>query len=316
MQFRRVGNSGLSVSILGLGTLGWGTQVDEYGALDQLKAFHDVGGTLIDSSPIYGSGKAQELLGSSLASSKVRDRFVIASRAGVAMNAGQRIVDVSRSGLIRQLDATLATLQTSYLDLWQLDRWDTSVPLAETLSAMAFAISSGRVRHIGVSNLSAWQTMLVASEFESFGTGVSVVSSQSEYSLVQRRAEHELVPALKHQGMGQIACAPLGRGVLTGKYRTGIPADSRAAHADWEPYVSAYLGAESTRVVEAVTRAADGLGANSAHVALAWLWAHEQVASAVVGARTPNHIAELAAAVNLDIPEPIVAALDDVSREA
>lgn len=316
MQTRRVGVSGLSVSTIGLGTLGWATQVDQYVALDQLKAFYDAGGTLIDTSPVYGAGKAQPLLGQVVETSRARSRFVLAARAGCVLRDGQRVVDVSRSGLLSQLDATLADLRTDYLDLWQLDRWDESIPLDETLSALAFAVQSGKVRHIGVSNLTAWQTALIHARFASFNTGVSPVASQSEYSLVNRKIERELVPALGHLSMGIIACAGLGRGVLTGKYRAGVPADSRAAHPDWEAYVSAYLGADQSHVVQALARAADAFGVPASHVALAWLWQRPHVASVVVGARTVAQLTESFAAVTLELPEPISQALDDVSQEA
>lgn len=316
MQTRRVGNSGLSVSILGLGTLAWGSQIDEYVALEQLKAFYDVGGTLIDTSPMYAGGKAQTLLGTTIESSRARSRFVLASRAGGVIRDGQRMVDVSRSGLLSQLDATLKDLRTDYLDMWQLDRWDSSVPLEETLSALAYAVQSGRVRHVGVSNLSSWQTALVHAQFGKFNTGVEVVSAQREYSLLNRKPETELLPAVEHLGMGFIACAGLGRGVLTGKYQTGIPSDSRAANRDWEPYVSHYLGNHSGLTVQALVRAADGLGVPPSHVALAWLWRRPPVSSAVVGVRTAAQLTELIDAMSLDIPEPISSALDDVSQEA
>lgn len=316
MQTRRVGVSGLSVSTIGLGTLGWATQVDQYVALDQLKAFYDAGGSLIDTSAVYGAGNAQPLLGQVVETSRARARFVLAARAGCTLIGGRRVVDVSRSGLLSQLDATLADLRTDYLDLWQLDRWDASIPLDETLSALAFAVQSGRVRHVGVSNLTAWQTALVHARFSAFNTGVALVGSQSEYSLLNRKIEAELVPALDQLAMGLIACAGLGRGVLTGKYRGGVPADSRAASPDWEAYVSAYLGANQAHVVQALARAADAFGVPSSHVALAWLWQRPQVASIVVGARTVAQLTEAFAAASLELPEPISLALDDVSQES
>ncbi len=316
MQTRRVGNSGLSVSLLGLGTLGWATQVDEYVALDQLKAFYDTGGTLIETSPIYGAGQAQGLVGKAIESSRVRSHFVIASRAGCAIRDGQRVIDVSRAGLIAQLDATLRDLRTDYLDVWQLDRWDESVPLEETLSALAYAVNSGRVRYLGLSNIAAWQVTLISATLPQFSPGLSVASTQNEYSLLNRKIEVELGPAVAHLGVGQLACAALGRGVLTGKYRSGVPTDSRGAHGDWEGYVSAYLDADRGRIVEALARAADGLGALSSHVALAWLWQKPQVAAAIVGCRTVEQLRSLLPATELDLPSPISSALDDVSQEA
>lgn len=316
MQTRRVGNSGLSVSVIGLGTLGWSSQIDQYVALEQLKAFYDAGGTLIDTSPVYAAGKSQALVGATIETSRVRSRFVLAARAGYAVRDGQRVLDVSRAGLLTQLDETLKELRTDYLDLWQLDRWDRSVPLAETLSALAFAVQSGRVRYVGVSNLPAWQMALAHATFASFNTGVNLVSSQQEYSLLNRKAEAELLPAVGQLQMSHFACGALGRGVLTGKYRSGIPADSRAAHPDWEAYVAAYLDEDHAHIVQALLRASEGLGVPASHVALAWLWRRPQVASAIVGARTVQQFTELLDAPDLELPEPISSALDDVSQEA
>lgn len=316
MQTRRVGNSGLSVSMIGLGTLGWATQVDEYLALDQLKAFYDAGGTLVETSPIYGAGQAQALVGKTVESSRVRSHFVLASRAGCVLEGTERRIDVSRSGLISQLDATLTDLRTDYLDLWQLDRWDPQVPLDETVSALAYALQSGKVRHIGVSNLASWQTAFIYARLSQVAPGFTLTSNQNEYSLLNRKAEADLIPASQHMGIGVLACAGLGRGVLSGKYRGGVPADSRAAHGDWEGYVGAYLTAGHKLIVEALARAADGLGAPMSHVALTWLWSKPQVAAAIVGCRTVAQLKELLDATQLELPPPISTALDDVSQEA
>lgn len=301
---------------MALGTLSWGEQVDEYVAQDQLKTFSDAGGTLIDTSPVHGAGGCESMVASVLTTLGARDRIVLAARAGASLHRGRMRVDVSRRGLLTQLDATLATLGVNHLDLWQLERWDPSIPIEETMSALAHAVQSGRVRYVGVSNLKGWQMALAHAHFDRLNTGTPLVGTQNEYSLLQRSIESEVLPAATQLSMGVLACSPLGRGVLTGKYRRGVPSDSRAAHPEWEHYVAGYLTTEAARVVEAMSRAADGLGFTAAQVALAWLLKRPQVATVVVGARTVEQLTESLAVADVDLPNPIVAALDDVSEEA
>ena len=316
MQYRRVGRSGLEVSRLGLGTMSWGASVDAYDGEDQLAAFLDAGGTLVDTAPIYGDGACEEMLGSLLAKTGVRDRIVLAGKAGFIRRGGTTERDGSRGTLLDQLDRSLQHLGTDHLDLWQVHTWDESTPLEETLAALEHAVRTGRTRYVGISNFTGWQTALAHAWLAGRADAVPLVSTQVEYSLVQRDPEHEVIPAAQHLGMGVLAWSPLGRGVLTGKYRGGIPADSRAADPQWEQFVSAYLTPAKTGVVEALARASEGLDVTISHVALAWLLGRPQVSSAIVGARTTSQLQESLASEDLDLPAEIVQALDDVSASA
>jgi aryl-alcohol dehydrogenase-like predicted oxidoreductase len=313
MEQRYLGRSGLRVSRLGLGTLTWGRDTDEHEAADQLTAFVEAGGTLLDTAGSYGDGASEELIGSFLDDLVARDDVVICTKAGVVPRGDRREVDCSRKALLASLDTSLARLRTDHVDLWLAQVWDPHVPLEETLSALHQAVSSGRARYVGVSNYCGWQVARAATLAELTGFGVPLVANQVELSLLARRAEGEILAAAEALGLGLLAWAPLGRGVLTGKYRNGTPADSRAASPHFVSYIEAYLADGPRRVVEAVATAAEGLGCAPLEVALAWARDHRGVASAVVGARTAAQLRGLLSAEELELPAEIRQALDDVS---
>jgi aryl-alcohol dehydrogenase-like predicted oxidoreductase len=316
MQYRHVGRSGLEVSRLALGTMTWGTAVDAYDAEDQLTTFLDAGGTLVDTAPIYGDGACEELLGMLLSKTGVRDRIVLAGKAGLTRRDGEVVRDASRRTLLDQLDMSLRQLGTDHLDVWQIHRLDEHTPIEETLSTLEHAVRTGRTTYVGISNFRGWETSLAQSWLAARPDALPLISTQVEYSLVHREPEYEIIPAAIHHGMGILAWSPLGRGVLTGKYRGGIPSDSRAADPQWERFVSAYLTPAKAGVVEALARASEGLGVTIAHVALAWLLERPGVSAAIVGARTTSQLQESLASEDLDLPPEIVQALDDVSDGA
>lgn len=313
MQHRRVGHSGLRVSRLGLGTMTFGLDGDELGPEEQLRAFVDAGGTLVDTAPVYGEGRGEQVLGSVIEKLGVRDEIVLASKCVVGVRGGTVVVDGSRGALLRQLDDSLRALGTDHLDLWQMHGWDDETPFEETASALEHAVATGRVRYVGISNFTGWQTAWAQAVLRARPAGEAFVSTQVQYSMLDRSPEEEIVPAAQHVGLGLIAWSPLARGVLTGKYRHGTPADSRAANRGWAQYMDPFLDAESTAVVDAVIRAAEGLDVAPAHVALAWLAARPAVASMLIGARTADQLKISLASEDVELPAEIVQALDDVS---
>lgn len=312
MQQRFVGRSGLRVSSIGLGTLTWGRDTDEHDAREQLTTFLDAGGTLVDTAVSYGDGASEELIGSLLGSVVSRESVVLSSKAGITPGTGTR--DTSRRTLIRQLDASLTRLGVDSLDLWQVHAWLDRVPIEETLAALDHAVRTGRTAYVGVSNYTGWQTALAHTWQRSQPDRSPLVSTQVEYSLLNRDIEHEVLPAAEALGMGVLAWSPLGRGVLTGKYRTGIPADSRGASPHFERFVSVYLGAHSRQVVEAVARAADGLALSPTEVALAWVRDRPGLSSVIVGARTAAQLKGSLTVEDVVLPDEIISALDDVSE--
>ena len=314
MEQRYLGRSGLRVSRVGLGTMTWGRDTDEHEAADQLRSFVDAGGTLLDTAASYADGASEELLGSLLGDVVPREEVVLCTAAGASgAPGGVRAVDASRRTMLAALDTSLARLRTDHVDLWLAQAWDPYVPLEETLSALQVAVSSGRARYVGVANHQAWQLARAATLAER--SGVHLVVDQVEYSLVERGAEPELLPAAADVGAGVLGWSPLGRGVLTGKYRNGTPADSRAASPHFVDFVEPYLDGRCRRVVESVATAAEGLGCAPVEVALAWARDATGIAGIVVGARTAAQLRGALAAEDLVLPAEIRQALDDVSGD-
>ncbi|WP_292603171.1 aldo/keto reductase [Nocardioides sp. REDSEA-S30_B4] len=316
MQQRSVGSTGLRVSRLGLGTMTWGRDTDEHEARDQLVAFVEAGGTLVDSAAAYAEGRSEQLLGSLLGDVVHRDELVIATKAAISARDGRTQVNASRGSLLSTLDASLRRLGVDHVDLWQVHTWDPRTPLEETLSALDLAVSSGRAAHVGISNYTGWQTAQAATWQRAVPGRVALASTQVEYSLVNRAVEHEVLPAAAAMGLGVLPWSPLGRGVLTGKYRTGTPADSRAATSQFSRFVQPYLDDDRTMaVVEAVCRAAEGLDLSPVQVALAWVRDRPGVTAPIVGARTAAQLRTALSVEDLTLPSEIVAALDDVSAD-
>lgn len=291
----------------------WGEAVDEHDAQDQLLAFLAAGGTLVDTAADFGHGASEATLGALLSKNGCRDQIVLASKAGFRTSRDGTRPDTSRGSLLRQLDESLDRLGTDHLDLWQVHTWDDGTPIEETLATLEVVVRSGRVRYVGVSNYSGWQTAQAQTWLAGRADGLVLASTQIEYSLLNREAEAEVIPAAAAMRMGVLAWSPLGRGVLTGKYRLGIPGDSRAATAGIDRFVTPYLTPGCSSVVEAVARAAEGLQADTGQIALAWLRDRPGVAAAVVGARTAAQLENSLASEAVDIPPEITQALDDVS---
>ncbi|MEU1881758.1 aldo/keto reductase [Streptosporangium sp. NPDC020072] len=314
MEQRYVGRSGLSVSRLGLGTMTWGRDTGAEEATAQLRTFADAGGTLIDTADVYSGGEAERLLGRMMRDSVPRSELVISTKA-VLTPAGHRPRDASRRHLIAAIDASLGRLGINEVDLWQLHAFDQEVPLEETLAAVDAIVSSGRAAYAGVCGYTGWQLAAAAVSQRAVPGRTPIVAAQVEYSLLAREAERELVPAAEHVGAGVLAWSPLGRGVLTGKYRTGIPADSRAATPHFADFVTPYLDERCRRVVESVTTAAEGLGVSPLSVALSWVRDQPGVAAAIVGARTCAQLTGVLQSEDLVLPVEIREALDDVSAD-
>jgi aryl-alcohol dehydrogenase-like predicted oxidoreductase len=287
----------------------WGHDTDADEAATQLMAFADAGGTLIDTADVYTEGEAERLLGSLLGEVVPREELVIATKAVARRTDGPFGGGASRGALLSALDGSLRRIGIDHIDLWQLHAWDGNVPVEESLSALDHAISSGKVRYAGISNYSGWQLATAALTPSTY----PLISTQVEYSLLERGIEREVAPAASHHGLGLLPWAPLGRGVLTGKYRNGTPPDSRGASAHFAGYVEQHRNERAARIVQAVATAADGLGTSPLCVALAWVRDRPGVVAPVVGARDTNQLIASLEAEQLTLPPAIRAALDDVS---
>src|SRR6478609_3357454 len=288
MEIRRVGRSGLEVSRLGLGTMTWGRDTD------------------VDTANIYGDGDSESILGT-LVPDVIARRDVVLATTTVGVGGG-------RGRLLGALSDSLGRLDTGSVDLWLVHGYDDRVPLEETCSALRTAVETGRAAYVGVSGYSGWQLATAATWLRT--QGCPMVAVETEYSLVERSPEESLLPAAAALGVGVLAWAPLGRGVLTGKYRHGTPADSRGASPHFARYVGRHLGSDAARIVQAVVTAAEGLGISPLAVAFAWVRDRPGVASTIVGARDNAQLLGSLAAIDVTLPGEIRAALEDVSSPA
>jgi len=313
MEKRKAGGSGLSLSRLGLGTMTWGRDTDEIEAADQCRAFLDAGGNFIDTAATYGDGDSERVIGGLIGTLFNRDDVVIATKAGITFSDGTRTVNATRHHLIAELDKSLARLGTDFVDIWQLHAWDESTPLDDTLSALDYAYTTGRARYVGISNYSGWQIARAATKQQANSMKAPLTTVQSEYSLLNREVEIEVLDAAQECGLGFLAWAPLARGVLTGKYRKGIPSDSRGAAPHFAKHIEPYLDSRSSRIVEAVAVAAEGLGFSPLEVALAWVRDAPGVTTSLIGARTGAQLRGVLKSEEISLPEIVRIALNDVS---
>jgi aryl-alcohol dehydrogenase-like predicted oxidoreductase len=313
MEKRRAGGSGLALSRLGLGTMTWGRDTDEIEAADQCRAFLDAGGNFLDTAATYGDGDSERVIGGLIGTLFNRDDVIIATKAGINFADGTRRVDASRHSLIAELDRSLNRLGTDFVDIWQIHNWDEITPLDDTLSALDYAYTTGRARYVGVSNYSGWQLARAATKQQSNSMKAPLTTIQGEYSLLNRNAEFEIIDAAVECGLGFLAWAPLARGVLTGKYRKGIPSDSRGAAPHFAKHIEPYLDSRSAKIVEAVTVAAEGLGFSPLEVALAWVRDAPGVTSSLIGARTGAQLRGVLKSEEISLPEIVRTALDEIS---
>jgi aryl-alcohol dehydrogenase-like predicted oxidoreductase len=311
MEMRRMG--GVTISRLGLGTMTWGRDTDENEAAQQLQEFIEAGGNLVDTAAIYGDGDSERVLGGFIGTLVPRDELFIATKAGVSFKNGHRKVSNSRQDLVSDLDKSLSRLNVEYIDLWQIQNWDSNTPIEESLSALDYATTSGKVRYVGICNFNGWQLARSATLQNPIFGKAAIISAQNEYSLLNRGVEFEILPAANSLGLGFIAWSPLGRGVLTGKYREGVPSDSRGASPHFANFVEPYLDQKANKIVEAVCVAADGLGYSPLEVALSWVRDAAGVTSTLIGARTGAQLRGILTVEQISLPQQVRQALDEVS---
>jgi aryl-alcohol dehydrogenase-like predicted oxidoreductase len=311
MERRRVG--GLEVSRLGLGTMTWGRDTDENEAAQQLQYFIENGGNLIDTAAVYGDGDAERVLGGFIGTLIKRDDAIIATKAGISVTDGVRKISNSRSELISDLDRSLTRLNLDYVDIWQIHTWDKHTPLEESLSALDYAVSSGKARYVGICNFNGWQIARSTTLQNPIFGKAAIASVQNEYSLLNRKAEEEILPASMAMDLGFFAWSPLGRGVLTGKYRQGVPSDSRGASPHFANFVEPYFSDDAKKIVEAVCVAAEGLGFSPLEVALSWVRDAPGVTSTLIGARTGAQLRGILTVEQITLPEQVRIALNEIS---
>jgi aryl-alcohol dehydrogenase-like predicted oxidoreductase len=320
VEYRQLGRSGLRVSTITLGTMGfggtgWAKAVGSLGvdaARRQIAMARDAGVNLVDTADVYSDGLSEEILGKALGSD--RDEVLVATKVRMPMGPGPNDAGLSRHHIIRGAEASLRRLGTDRIDLYQVHEWDGQTPLEETLSALDALVTSGKVRYVGASNYAAWQLMKALGVADHRGL-TRFVSQQIYYSLQSRDAETELVPLSIDQGLGILVWSPIAGGLLSGKYRRGVEAPAGSRHlGDWdEPPVHDQDKLYDT--VEVLVGIGEAHGVSAARVALAYLLAKPAVTSLVVGARTEEQLADNLAAAELTLGDDEVARLDEVSAD-
>ncbi|MDR0848984.1 MAG: aldo/keto reductase [Propionibacteriaceae bacterium] len=311
MRITELGNSDVQVSRLGLGSMTWGSGTGPNDVVALLKRFVDAGGNLVDTAAAYGFGEVETLIGHILSHTINRDDLVLATKSGFVLRGGDRVIDTSRVALLEDLAGSLRRMGTDHVDLWQVHAWG-DAPIEETMMAIDEAVAKGMARAAGVSNFVGWQVG-VAATWQRALHRHPLVAAQAEYSLLNRRAELELLPCVSDLGMGFLPWSALGRGVLTGKYESGTPKGSRRDSSPMAWFVEEYLDEGSRRIVKAVMTAAEGLELRPEQVAYLWVRDAPGVTSPLVGPRTVEQLEPLLEVDSLELPPAIIAALDDVS---
>src|ERR1700722_897381 len=318
MEYRQLGQSGLRVSVLSLGTMTFGGEsvfskvgaTDVKGARRQVDLCIEAGVNLFDTANIYSHGLSEEILGQVLEGR--RDEVLIATKFRMVLRAGPNEGGASRYHIIRECEDSLRRLRTDHIDLYQIHEWDGETPLDETLEAFDTLVRSGKVRYIGCSNYSGWHLMkaLAIADRRNYQR---FVSQQVYYSLQARDAEYELIPITLDQGLGILVWSPLAGGLLSGKYRRGQqpPEGSRHLNNWGEPPI--HDQEQLYNIIEVLVEVAKTRNVSAAQVALAWALGRPGMTSLVIGARTETQLADNLAAANLTLSAEETARLDSAS---
>jgi aryl-alcohol dehydrogenase-like predicted oxidoreductase len=309
MAYRRLGESGLKVSELGLGTNAFGKRADERTSIDIIHAALDAGISFIDTANIYAGTESERIIGEALKGR--RHEAVLTTKAGLPRGSGVYERGSSRRHLMGELEGSLRRLGTDYVDLYQIHTFDPETPLEETLRTLDDMVRSGKVRYIGASNYHAWELMKAVGISDRLGLA-RYISMQTSYSLADRTPERELIPMCQDQGLGIIPYFPLAGGILTGKYGTPqeAPAGSRA---DTDPGFRRFLGEATVTLARQVAALAEELGTTPAALSLAWLLRRPAVSTVIVGATRVEQLRSNLASLELQPDDAILARLDEIS---
>lgn len=319
MEYRKLGNSGLSVSALILGTMGLGTETPEEEAFGILDAFLDAGGNMIDTADAYGGGASEQLIGRWRASRPDKTRCVaVATKARFGTGPNVNDAGSSRPHLHRALDTSLRRLGVEAIDLYQMHAWDPLTPVEETLSFLDAAVRAGKIHYVGLSNFTGWQLQLTLSTARAMGLQVPI-TLQQQYSLVCREIEYEVIPAALHNKIGLLPWSPLAGGFLSGKYTQDKGMYSSGTRYGNGNALFQYIAdkfAHSERnwaTVDAVRQIADQVGATPSQVALSWVTNRPAVSATIIGARTIKQLGDNLAAAQLQLDRKMILQLDTVS---
>lgn len=312
MDYRRLGQAGVQVSSISLGSwLTYGSGNVDTG-IQCIKTAYDLGINFFDTANVYRRGEAEEVVGRALADFP-RDTYVLATKVFFPMHDRPNGRGLSRKHIMEQCEASLRRLNVEYVDLYQCHRYDDNTPLEETLRALDDLVTQGKVLYVGVSEWSAVQIAEAVSMARELNLD-RIVSNQPIYNLLERYIEQDIIPVCERAGIGQIVFSPLAQGVLTGKYRPGEqpPADTRASN----PEVNAFMGGDlmSDRTLTAVQRLgklAEEAGCTLPELALAWVLRQPNVSSAIVGASRPAQVEQNVKAVDVTLSDDLMRSIDE-----
>ena len=320
MEYRSLGQSGLKVSVLALGTMTFGGigkfnavgSTDMVGARRQIDMCLDAGVNLVDTANVYSNGRSEEIIGEALTDGR-RQKVILATKSRMRVGKGPNDAGASRYHIVTECEKSLQRLRTDVIDLYFMHQWDGQTPIEETLEALDSLVRAGKVRYIGCSNYSGWHLMkaLAASDKNHLAR---YVTQQINYSLQAREAEYELVPIAVDQDVGILVWSPLAGGLLSGKYRRGQdhPPGSRRLSEWQEPPVRDE--AQLYDIVDVLVSIGEDRQVSAAQIALAWLLGRPGVASLIVGARHDEQLADNLAASEIRLTPIECKQLDAVSK--
>jgi 1-deoxyxylulose-5-phosphate synthase len=312
MRYVKLGKTGLEISVITLGCMSFGApdrgahawSLDEAASRDIIKQALDGGINFLDTANVYSAGSSEEIVGQVVKDLVPREEVVIATKVFNRMRPGPNGAGLSRKAIFAELDASLRRLQTDYIDLYQIHRWDYDTPIEETLEALHEAVRSGKVRYIGASSMYAWQFTKALYLAEQNGW-TRFVSMQNHYNLIHREEEREMLPLCADQGIGVIPWSPLARGRLT------RPWDAVTARTETDEFGKTLYRGEDRQIVERVIELAAKRNLSSAQVALAWLLRNPAVTSPIVGVTKPEQLAQALSAVDVELDDAEVAYLEE-----
>ena len=293
MQYRNLGTSGLKVSAIGLGTNQFGGKCDLETVREIIAGALDAGINFIDTADVYQKGRSEDFIGQAIAG-RPRDQVLIATKVRHPTGDGPNDVGMSRHHILTGVEASLKRLNTDYIDLYQVHRWDPADPIEETMRALDDLVRSGKVRYLGASNFNAWQLTHANSVAERKHWD-KFVSIQPHYHMFERGIEGELLPACEYFGIGLLPYFPLAGGFLSGKYKRGESAPP-GSRGETSPYVQKYMTDENYDRVEKLTAFAEARGRSMNDLAHAWLLSRPAVSSVITGATKVEHVTVNAAA--------------------
>jgi aryl-alcohol dehydrogenase-like predicted oxidoreductase len=315
MEYKRLGHSGLKVSRIILGCMGfgdpsrgtqeWALSIDE--ARPLIKQALEAGITTFDTANIYSLGASEEIVGKVLGELTKRDDVLIATKVFSRMGPGPKDAGLSRAAIFAQVEQSLKRLKTDYLDLYQIHRYDSNTPVEETLEALHDLVKSGKVRYIGASSMYAWQFAQAQYVADVHGW-TRFVSMQDQYNLLMREEEREMLPFCLDQGVGVIPWSPLARGLLTHEWNAAQT--KRSATDQWMTKALYSQEEANQQIVEAVKALAQERQVPMAQIALAWLLQKEAVTAPIVGVTNPQHLIDAVAAVHLKLSDEDIRRLE------